>query len=107
MRKGVRDRSRKLARAGSAPSDLDLVEEWSVLSRRRLFAEVATVATSFGAAWAARADVLGPSPVAVPGGSDPIALAMDERFWRGIARQYQVPVSGDCLIHIQSADHWK
>ncbi|WP_437966971.1 aminotransferase class V-fold PLP-dependent enzyme [Sorangium sp. So ce260] len=60
------------------------------LSRRRLFAEIATVATTLGACRAAPAEVGEPTPVAAPAGSDPIALARDERFWRRVARQYQV-----------------
>ncbi|WP_437909768.1 aminotransferase class V-fold PLP-dependent enzyme [Sorangium sp. So ce327] len=60
------------------------------LSRRRLFAEIATVAAALGACRAAHPEVEDPTPVAAPAGSDPMALARDERFWRRIARQYQV-----------------
>lgn len=60
------------------------------LTRRRLFGEIATVATALGACRAADTEVGDPAPVAAPAGSDPIALARDERFWRTVARQYQV-----------------
>ncbi|XYH99339.1 aminotransferase class V-fold PLP-dependent enzyme [Sorangium sp. So ce1128] len=63
--------------------------------RRRFFTEVATVATALGAPWGAHPEVERSSLIAAPTGTDPAALARDERFWRGIAREY--PVSSDFI----------
>ncbi|XXY48504.1 aminotransferase class V-fold PLP-dependent enzyme [Sorangium sp. So ce269] len=64
-------------------------------SRRRFFAEFATVATALGAPRAAYPEAERSALIAAPTGADPAALARDERFWRGIAREY--PVNPDFI----------
>jgi selenocysteine lyase/cysteine desulfurase len=64
-------------------------------SRRRFFAEIATVATALGAPSVAYPEAERSPLIAAPTGADPYALARDERFWRGVAREY--PVNPDFI----------